>query len=223
MTTAITGITDTTGTSAAAAAMKKSIGMDKDDFLKLFMAQLQHQDPLSPQDPTEFLGQLAQLTQVEQSYNTSSALEKLLAAQDNSLAMTSVGLIGKEVTATGTQASFDGTNPASLTYQMPATTSSTTLKITNASGQTVRTVDMGNMNAGNGVYQWDGKDGQGNQLAAGAYNFAISGTDALGNQQVATTYTTGKADGVKFSNGSAFITIGAVSVPFTDVTSVKAS
>lgn len=223
MATSISGITDTSSTTAAAAAMKKSLGMDKNDFLKLFMAQLQHQDPMSPQDPSEFLGQLAQLTQVEQAYNTSAAIEKLLASQDNSLAMTSVALIGKQVTALGTQASFDGINPSSLSYQMPAATSSTTLKITNASGQTVKLVDLGNMTAGNGTYIWDGTDGRGNTLPAGAYNFAISGTDALGNQQTATTFTTGKADGVKFNGGTAYITIGSVSIPFTDVTTVKAS
>ncbi len=220
MTTPVSGVTNTS-TSAAAAAMKKSIGMDKDDFLKLFMAQLRHQDPRAPQDPTAFLGQLAQLTQVEQAYNTSAALGKLLAAQDNSLAMTSVAFIGKDVTATGSQAAFDGTNPAPLTFQMPAETSSSSLKITTSSGQVVRIVDLGNLGAGKGTYQWDGTDGRGNVLPAGAYNFAISGVDALGNQQAATTFTTGRADGVKFSNGTAYITIGAVSVPFSDVTTVK--
>lgn len=220
MSTTITGTTATTSTYAAD-AMKQSVGMNKDDFLQLFMAQLQHQDPLSPQDPTEFLGQLAQLTQVEQAYNTSATLEKLLAAQDNSMAFSSVALIGKQVAALGTQAAFDGTNPATLSYQMPATTTSTSLKITNASGQTVRQVDLGSVTAGNGSYQWDGKDGQGNLLPAGAYNFGISGTDALGATQIATTYTTGKADGVWFANGTAYVTIGAVSVPFADVTTVK--
>ncbi|MGB4598916.1 MAG: flagellar hook assembly protein FlgD [Trichlorobacter sp.] len=220
MSTTITGTTATTSTYAAD-AMKQSVGMNKDDFLQLFMAQLQHQDPLSPQDPTEFLGQLAQLTQVEQAYNTSATLEKLLAAQDNSMALSSVALIGKQVAALGTQAAFDGTNPATLSYQMPATTASTTLKITNASGQTVRQVDLGSVTVGNGSYQWDGKDGQGNLLPAGAYNFGISGTDALGTTQIATTYTTGKADGVRFENGMAYVTIGAVSVPFADVTTVK--
>lgn len=220
MSVTMSGLTATTSTYAAD-AMKKSIGMNKDDFLKLFMAQLQNQDPLSPQDPTEFLGQLAQLTQVEQAYNSSATLEKLLAAQDNSMALTSVALIGKQVTALGTQAAFDGTNPATLSFQMPATTSSTTLKITNASGQTVRQIDLGSVALGNGSYQWDGKDGQGNLLPAGAYNFGISGINALGTTQIATTYTTGKADGVRFADGTAYVTIGAVSVPFADVTTVK--
>jgi len=222
MSITITGATATTSTYAAD-AMKQSIGMDKDDFLLLFMEQLKNQDPLNPQDSSEFLAQLAQLTQVEQAYNTSATLEKLLAAQDSSMAMSSVALIGKEVTSLGIQAAFDGSNPATLSYQMPANTTSTTLRITNASGQTVRQIDLGTVAAGNGSYQWDGKDGQGNLLPAGAYNFGISGIDALGNRQIATTFTTGVADGVRFENGMAYVTIGAVSVPFADVTTVKQS
>jgi len=66
-------------------------------------------------------------------------------------------------------------------------------------------------------------DGQGNQLAAGAYGFSVSGTNLLGSTVQATTYTTGKADGVRFDNGTAYLTIGAVSLPFADVISVKAS
>lgn len=222
MSTTITGTTATTSTYAAD-AMKKSIGMNKDDFLLLFMEQLKNQDPLNPQDSSEFLAQLAQLTQVEQAYNTSATLEKMLAAQDSNMAMTSVGLIGKQVTALGVQAAFDGSNPATLSYQMPANTTSTTLRITNAAGQTVRQIDLGTVAAGNGSYQWDGRDGQGNLLPAGAYNFGISGLDALGNTQIATTYTTGVADGVRFDNGMAYVTIGAVSVPFSDVTTVRQS
>jgi len=71
--TIINDVTSTTST--AAAQMKEKLGMNKDDFLKLFITQLQNQDPLAPQDPTEMLGQLAQLTQVEQAYNSTAALE----------------------------------------------------------------------------------------------------------------------------------------------------
>ncbi|SJZ33542.1 flagellar basal-body rod modification protein FlgD [Trichlorobacter thiogenes] len=220
MTTAVTSTTSTT-TSTAAAAMKQELGMNKDDFLKLFIAQLQNQDPLSPQDPTEMLGQLAQLTQVEQAYNTTTALNNLLSAQNNNLALSSVGLIGKDIVALGSQLNFDGTNSVELSYQMPSGTTATTLTIKDASGTTIRTIDLGAQAAGKGTYAWDGTDGQGNQLSAGAYSFSISGTDAAGATQTATTFTTGRADGVTFAEGVAYITIGSVLVPFSDVMRVS--
>ncbi len=40
--------------------------MGKEDFLTLLVAQLQNQDPLNPDDPTEFTAQLAQFSSLEQ-------------------------------------------------------------------------------------------------------------------------------------------------------------
>ena len=221
MTTPIGSTTSSTSsTTSASSSMKSELGMDSDGFLKLFIAQLQYQDPLNPSDPTQMVSQLAQLTQVEQSYNTVTALNNLLTAQNNTAAMSAVSLIGGTITATGSVNYFDGTNATSLKYSMPAATTSGTLSISDASGNTVRTVNLGALSAGSGTYTWDGTDGQGNKLSAGKYSFAVSGTDASGGTQTATTYTTGVADGVKFDNGAAYITIGPVSVLYSDITSV---
>lgn len=39
---------------------------NENTFLKLFVAQLQNQDPLNPQDGTQFVAQLAQFSDLEQ-------------------------------------------------------------------------------------------------------------------------------------------------------------
>ena len=46
-------------------------------FLKLFMAQLEHQDPEQPQDGTQFLAQLATFSQVEQSLQMREDLDTI--------------------------------------------------------------------------------------------------------------------------------------------------
>jgi flagellar basal-body rod modification protein FlgD len=38
---------------------------EKDTFLRLLVAQVQNQDPLNPQEPVEFVSQLAQFSQLE--------------------------------------------------------------------------------------------------------------------------------------------------------------
>lgn len=71
----------------------KSNELGKDDFLKLMLAQMQYQDPLSPMDNAQFVAQTAQFTSVEQLTNIS----KQIADMQESLGNES-GLIGKQVT-----------------------------------------------------------------------------------------------------------------------------
>ena len=56
--------------SRATSAGIASTTVTKDMFLQLLVAQLKNQDPLSPSDPSQFVGQLAQFQQLEQSMNS---------------------------------------------------------------------------------------------------------------------------------------------------------
>lgn len=56
----------------------KNQEIDKDSFLKLFMTQLQYQDPLSPMDNKDFIAQMAQFSSVEQLANIASSSENAL-------------------------------------------------------------------------------------------------------------------------------------------------
>lgn len=79
-------------TPSVAPAPSKQLG--KDDFLKLLVAQLQHQDPGNPMDSSQFMGQLAQFSSLEQMTNVATSIDKLTAA--TSVAQ-SVGLIGHDL------------------------------------------------------------------------------------------------------------------------------
>lgn len=217
----VSSITSTTDTSTAAAAMKKSLGMNKDDFLKLFIAQLQYQDPLKPQDPSAMLDQLSQLSLVEQSYNNNTALNNLIATQNDATTMNSVSYIGKTIKANGNAAVFDGTNQSQLQFSIPVTTAESTLKISDASGSTVRTVSLGALASGDASYTWDGRDNSGTLLPAGAYSFSVAGSTSGGTAVTATTYTAGRVDGVSITNGKAVLTVGGAEVSLADLISIK--
>jgi flagellar basal-body rod modification protein FlgD len=62
--------TSGTQTGSAAATTPQNGTVDKNMFLQLLVAQLRNQDPLNPTDGTQFLGELAQFQQLEQSANT---------------------------------------------------------------------------------------------------------------------------------------------------------
>ena len=84
----------TTSTPAPATAAANTI-LGKDDFLKLLVGQLKNQDPLNPTSDTDFIGQMAQFSQLEQTTNMASANEQLIAEQRGARA---VALLGRTVT-----------------------------------------------------------------------------------------------------------------------------
>ena len=71
-----------------------SASLDKDGFLKLFIAQLSHQDPSAPMDSGEQMAQMAQFTMTEQMTNMASTNAKIATQLNTSSA---VGLIGRTV------------------------------------------------------------------------------------------------------------------------------
>lgn len=216
-----TAVTQATSDTTASAAMKQSIGLNKDDFLKLFISQLKYQDPLKPQDPSAMLDQLSQLSLVEQSYNNNAALEKLLNAQNSNTTMNSVSFIGKTVTSNGNSVPFDGTTPAQLQFSFTLPVNSGSVTIRDASGNVVRSMPLSATPSGNTSIQWEGQDAQGNLLPAGSYSFSVSGIQGDGSPLSASTYTTGKVDGVSLANGNAVLTIGKTSIALADVISIK--
>lgn len=211
-----------TGTAAAEAAMKKSTGMNKDDFLKLFVTQLQNQDPLNPQDGTQFIGQLAQLTQVEQAYNTNTNLQNMLNQGSNNATLAAVSLIGKQIEAPGSLVNLQSGSPASVNFKLDQAADQVTVSVKNAAGAVVKTLAAGAKGAGDGSIAWDGTDNAGAQLASGAYSFSISATDAGGKSVNGTTVIKGKVDGVDMSGAVPVLFIGKVQLQLTDITSVSA-
>jgi flagellar basal-body rod modification protein FlgD len=63
------------GTSLQSDKAKSSVyGLGKDDFMKLFLAQLENQDPAQPMDNSQMLGEMAQFTMIDTLQQVATAL-----------------------------------------------------------------------------------------------------------------------------------------------------
>lgn len=80
------------------AAENSNGNMDKDDFLKLLITQLQNQNPLEPMNDTEYVSQIANFSTLEQMNNMNKSMEQSTQFMAQDALMQLSGLIGQDVT-----------------------------------------------------------------------------------------------------------------------------
>src|SRR5215467_5046772 len=80
--------------------------VNQQDFLKILLTQLTFQDPLKPVDNEQFIAQLAQFTNLEQTRELTDGVSTLLSIQATSQ---SIGLLGKTVDVATSAGSVTGT------------------------------------------------------------------------------------------------------------------
>jgi len=78
---ALTGASQNTQSSNSSNAALGGVAPSEEVFLKLLVSQLQNQDPMNPADSTQFVTQLAQFSELEQTIAIRQDIEKNAAAQ----------------------------------------------------------------------------------------------------------------------------------------------
>lgn len=126
---AVLGTADT-----ATGVQAKSI--DQQDFIRLFVSELQFQDPMQPLDNSQFLLQLSQFESIELSGETNQGIQDMLTMNSSSQSVT---LLNHAVEVTGT----DGSTSAGKISAVNFTTGGVQLSVTDsATGAVVTGVRM---------------------------------------------------------------------------------
>lgn len=187
-----------------AGRQKNVIG--KDDFMKLLMVQLQHQDPLKPMDHEQFSAQLAQFSSLEQLTNIGKGIDKLHGGMGEEQKLSALGMVGRRVTANGNEVNLTEGNPVALNYTMPDNVQPKRAMIYDAAGQLVREMDLEKEQKDSALV-WDGKSQEGVKLPSGRYNFRVAGVDANGVPQDAGSELSGVVMGVELDGKEAVLLV----------------
>ena len=190
--------------------------LDKEDFLRLLVTQLQYQDPLDPLDAQDFASQLAEFTALEQQVNTNQLIEAQIemtsAAMVESQNSVAIGLIGNGIVAEGDQVELSGesgdsayiatTGPATVTVEvLDAAGNVVASANTTVTGDGIHRVDLGSASAG---------------LPAGTYTLSVQlagGAEGVTARPLAS----GTVQGVRWGDSGPALVVGDAEVPLSRV------
>ncbi|TVP89365.1 MAG: flagellar hook assembly protein FlgD [Pseudomonadaceae bacterium] len=160
--------------------------LGKDQFLQLLVAQLNNQDPLSPQENGEFIAQLAQFSTVEGIENLNKSMESLLGGYQSSQALQASSLVGRSVTVPTSRSMVDTAVGMTGELVLNKPSEHVSVSVYSDSGSLITNLNMGAQKAGLHKFTWDGTDGNGNVLPPGRYKFEANAVLEGENKQLAT-------------------------------------
>lgn len=178
----------TSGLSGAASDNSDTGLGDFDTFLTLLVTQLQNQDPLNPLESSEFTGQLATFSQLEQQVEANDLLRELTTQSDFSAQLLAVSYIDQQVLA---PSGLD-LEPADVTigdrestlefaYDLSSAAADATVELRDGDGQLVKTFE-GGVNQGLNFLDVDLIDADGNPIAPGEYRLTVTANGADGER-----------------------------------------
>ena len=145
---------------------QQSLGQE--DFLRLMTTQLQNQDPFKPMENGEFLGQMAQFSTVSGIQELQTSFATLASSLSANQTLQAATLVGRSVlvpSGSGWLSAGEALRGAAFA----PSSGQVLVDIVDASGQTVRSLDLGTQPAGLASFSWDGLDDGGEAAAEGAY------------------------------------------------------
>lgn len=113
---------------------QSAYGLDFQSLLSIILTQLTYQDPLKPVDNFQFVSQLAQFSQLQQSQTLNDQITSLLSAQGASQA---TSLLGRTIDVTAT-----GTTMRGVVQSVSFTSGEPTVTITTDTGGTLSNISI---------------------------------------------------------------------------------
>lgn len=222
-----------TGTGASATAQSDSLSnalgtntaLGEQDFLKLLIAQLKNQDPLAPQDNTQFVSQLAQFSSLQAAMGTNTRLDTITSQNQGAANTEVVSLVGKNVSVKGSLVTASGSGTAvPVAFTLAGDSATTNVSIQDSTGNVIRTIPIGAHSSGLVRVNWDGRDNSGNVMPAGTYAVSVQAKTSDGGTVSVAQETTGLVQSVAFDKGYPVLTLAnGMQVPVSDLIEVSSS
>ncbi len=178
----------------------------QDRFLKLLVAQLQHQDPMNPMDNAQMTTQMAQINTVTGLQQLNQTVQSMAQQFAGMQQLAGVSLIGRSVLADGDRLTVSNGEAQGL-FDLDQAATDVKVEILTPGGNVVDTVPLGALDGGRHAFGWDASSYKGDTSALHYRVVAANGKDAvtatpLVQQPVIATGSDAKGLTLTLGNGS---------------------
>jgi flagellar basal-body rod modification protein FlgD len=176
--TTTSSVTDSAGLSVYNPNAKVGTGsatMDQSSFLTLLTAQMQYQDPFAPVDNAEMVSQMATITNSTGIAEMNATLKGLASELTGTRLGDAASWIGKSMLVQSNIAVPDAAGTYAGQITLPSAVDGATVDLVDASGNVVKTIDMGSQPAGDVTFYWDGKNDAGETVSTDALQVKVNG------------------------------------------------
>ncbi|MBU2869988.1 flagellar hook assembly protein FlgD [Colwellia sp. E2M01] len=193
------------------------------DFFALLTQELANQDPTNPTDNNEMISQMTAFSTTDGVSQLNESFESFASSMTSSQALQASSLVGRSVLVQDNV--FGMTEGESvkgkLVSDLPA--SNVNIYVENIAGEIIQTVPVGDVDAGDFGFTWNGQTDKGEAAPAGAYRFRIVGlVEGQASELEAQTYR--KVDSVTLagSGGNVMLNLnGGSAMALADVVEVS--
>jgi flagellar basal-body rod modification protein FlgD len=214
---AVTSVTNTTTTSSSDFVTNPDSQLTSDQFMQLFLTELQQQDPTDPMDTDKMIDQTAQLSTMEMNDNMQKTLDNLSNTLSSSSQFSTLNAIGK-MADTGYRYInvTDDDQSTNFDLYFGDDISSGNVEIKDKNGNIVKTFPLEAHTKGVLNFDWDltGDDGQ--RVPSDTYEVTANYTTPDGQEET-TALGAYPVESIRFENGEPYAKLGSNYVPFDQI------
>lgn len=196
--------------------------LDKDAFLKLFLAQLKNQDPTNTLDSHELAAQLAQFSSLEKLNSIDEGIGSLAQKGKDPQNFEVLSMVGRTVSGDSSKIiRTDAKASHEIGFNLQGEADVAELSVRNAAGQEIRKLEVRGLKKGPNKVDWDGRLENGTMANEGDYNIVITAKNSAGQKIHAETKFRGRVTGVNFTGQGPILMMGNQSIKLTDVKGIS--
>ncbi len=199
---------------------KKNDELGQAEFLELMTAQLKFQDPLQPMENGDFLAQMAQFGTVNGINELNTAFNSMSAAFQSNQALQASTMVGRKVLVPGDRVQLNAGGSVHAAVELEQPVRQLIVNISDASGQLVHRIDLGQQAAGLVEFDWNGISGDGVAANPGSYRVTaeLHQNESTSAGQV---LTTAQVESVTLGQGGQDLTLTLTGLGDIDMSQIR--